>query len=171
MVWKTWFRDDNAVARLGDHDLVDSATCSFFLQLLGKRSEDERLLANSRQLYGQSLCALQNALNHRTEWRTPETLWATVLLCMFEVRLCRTLVKPEICADDSKKLFAGTVATDSWMMHAAGAIKLIKARGPKMETEWEKTIVLSFRPLIVRGQHASSTALTVSTELYLPGHA
>lgn len=71
--------------QLGRKVQLDSAMCAFTMHLLGKVSRDDRLISESRSLYGRSLVTLQKALNHPTEWKSPETMCATMLLCLFEV--------------------------------------------------------------------------------------
>lgn len=70
---------------LGRRVALDSAVSSLVLHLIGKSHGDSRLIGESRSLYGQSLTALQAALNHPVEWDTSETLCATTILCLFEV--------------------------------------------------------------------------------------
>jgi hypothetical protein len=84
LAFGSWFAA--IAARLGSKSTLDSAVCSFTLHLLGKKGQDEQIIGQSRTLYGQSICALQMALAHPTEWRTPETLCAATILCIFEVR-------------------------------------------------------------------------------------
>ncbi|KAK8041938.1 hypothetical protein PG993_006461 [Apiospora rasikravindrae] len=86
VVLGTWFHQ--TTAHLGQKPSLDRASCAFALQLLGRNHHDECLLAQSRTLYGQSLGMLQQALNHPTEWKTPETLNSAMILCHFEVRGC-----------------------------------------------------------------------------------
>lgn len=81
----SWF--EGIEARLGSQAALDSATMSLVLQVLGKVHKDDRLIGESRCLYSKSLQALQAVLNHRSEWRTTETLCATTMLCYFEVSL------------------------------------------------------------------------------------
>ncbi|KAK8139136.1 hypothetical protein PG984_002516 [Apiospora sp. TS-2023a] len=132
VVLGTWFQQ--TASHLGQKPSLDRASCAFALQLLGRNHQDEGLLAQSRTLYGQSLWMLQQALNHPTEWKTPETLTSAMILCHFE-------------------LFAGTATTDSWstwMKHALGVGRLIQLRGPgSFNTEWERAILLSFRPIMI----------------------
>lgn len=71
--------------RLGQKAALDGAMCSLTLHLFGKEYSDQAMLAYSRRLYGQSLCALQAALRHPTEWRSSETLCSAILLCVYEV--------------------------------------------------------------------------------------
>lgn len=71
--------------RLGQKAVLDGAMCSLTLHLFGKEFSDQNMLAYSRTLYGQSLCALQAALRHPTEWRCSETLCSAILLCFYEV--------------------------------------------------------------------------------------
>src|SRR3569833_396523 len=73
-------------ARLGRKITLDSAACAFAMHLLGKARQDADMIKQSRAIYGQSLFALQQALDHPVEWKTSETLCATMMLCMFEVR-------------------------------------------------------------------------------------
>jgi hypothetical protein len=55
-----------------------------------------------------------------------------------------------VTANYLHKLFAGTTSPSSWMSHAQGVTHLMKLRGPKAhENEWGRTILLSFRPMIV----------------------
>ncbi|KAK6866101.1 hypothetical protein PG995_002629 [Apiospora arundinis] len=132
VVLGAWFQQ--TTSHLGQKPSLDRASCAFALQLLGRNHHDERLLAQSRTLYGQSLWMLQKALNHPTEWKTPETLNSAMILCHYE-------------------LFAGTATTSSWstwMKHAVGVGRLIQLRGPdSFNSEWERTILLSFRPIII----------------------
>lgn len=117
--------------QLGRKVHLDSAMCSFTMHLLGKVTGDKRLVGESRSLYGRSLVALQKALNHPTEWKSQETLCATMILCLFE-------------------LFAGTKDAESWMKHAAGVSWLIQQRGPGVYTHpIDRAILLSFRPIII----------------------
>ncbi|KAK8114878.1 hypothetical protein PG999_006947 [Apiospora kogelbergensis] len=131
VVLETWFQE--TASHLGQKPSLDRASCAFALQLLGRNHHDECLLAQSRTLYGQSLWMLQRALNHPTEWKSPETLNSAMILCHFE-------------------LFAGTATTSSWstwMKHALGVGRLIQLRGPgSFDTEWERAILLSFRPIM-----------------------
>ncbi|KAH8673834.1 hypothetical protein BX600DRAFT_509065 [Xylariales sp. PMI_506] len=124
-----WF--DSMVYRVGKKQLFDMSICSFALHLLGKANSDENLISQSRTLYGQSLGALQGALDHTKHWNTAETLGSAVLLCYYE-------------------LFSGTTRSDVWMVHAAGIGRLIQLRGPKAhESDWERSILLSFRSIII----------------------
>ncbi|KAK7952558.1 uncharacterized protein PG986_008286 [Apiospora aurea] len=90
VVLGTWFQQ--TTAHLGQKPSLDRASCAFALQLLGRNHHDEGLLAQSRTLYGQSLGMLQQALNHPTEWKTPETLNSAMILCHFEVRGCNRML-------------------------------------------------------------------------------
>jgi hypothetical protein len=86
-----WF--DGIQDQFGAKATLDSAAASLILHMLGKATGDTRLVGESRSLYGQSLMALQSALNHKTEWKASETLSASTVLCLFEVfplvlRLC-----------------------------------------------------------------------------------
>lgn len=86
-----WFLSsllDGVQTRLGTKTTLDSATMSFILHVLGKANGDDRLVSESRSLYGKSLTSLQSSLNHKSEWSTTETLCATTLLCYFEVQPC-----------------------------------------------------------------------------------
>jgi hypothetical protein len=82
-VFDAWFF--RVQSMLGNKATIDSAMCSLVLHLLGKAKKDDNLIGNSRAMYGQSLAALQKALNHPTEWKSSETLGAAMLCCMFEV--------------------------------------------------------------------------------------
>jgi hypothetical protein len=81
-----WFKD--VPEHLGHKVTLDSAMAAFSLHLLGKAREDDALVRESRSIYGQSLGALQKALNHPEEWKSSETLCATMILSLFEVGLC-----------------------------------------------------------------------------------
>ncbi|KAL2212800.1 hypothetical protein CC79DRAFT_454614 [Sarocladium strictum] len=110
---------------------LDSAVTSLILQMLGRRFNDHRMIAESHYLYGRSLNALQVALNSKTEWRTTETLCTTVLLCHFE-------------------MFAGTGDALSWMKHADALALLIEKRGPEAYTsDWDLSIFNTSRTAIV----------------------
>uniref|UniRef100_A0A0B7JZC8 Uncharacterized protein n=1 Tax=Bionectria ochroleuca TaxID=29856 RepID=A0A0B7JZC8_BIOOC len=78
-----WF--DGIQDQFGAKATLDSAAASLILHMLGKATGDTRLVGESRSLYGQSLMALQSALNHKTEWKASETLSASTVLCLFEV--------------------------------------------------------------------------------------
>ena len=84
MVFNTWLT--HVPAHLGIKITLDSAMATFALHLLGKTNNDNRLICESRSIYSQSLVALQAALNHPAEWKSPETLASAMILCMFEVR-------------------------------------------------------------------------------------
>ena len=77
-----WFTD--IPKQIGRRVQLDSAVCAFTMHLLGKVTGDSRLIGESRSLYGRSLGSLQKALNHPIEWRSAETLCATMILCLFE---------------------------------------------------------------------------------------
>jgi hypothetical protein len=79
-----WFT--SVPEHLGQKVTLDSAMASLTLHLVGKAKQDHALVQESRAMYGQSLAALQKALNHPTEWKTSETLAATMLLSLFEAR-------------------------------------------------------------------------------------
>ena len=83
MVFNTWLT--HVPAHLGTKVTLDSAMAAFTLHLLGKTNGDDRLVRESRSIYGQSLVALQMALNHPVEWKSTETLGSAMILCMFEV--------------------------------------------------------------------------------------
>jgi hypothetical protein len=76
---------ENVLNRVGSNPTLDSAICSFTLHLLGKQNHDEQIVGQSRMLYGQSLGALQRALEHPIDWRASETICAATILCLFEV--------------------------------------------------------------------------------------
>ena len=82
-VFAPWLKD--VPEHLGQKITLDSAMAAFTLHLLGKAKRDDVLVQESRHIYGQSLGALQKALNHPVEWKSSETLCATMLLCLFEV--------------------------------------------------------------------------------------
>jgi hypothetical protein len=79
----SWFT--GVEPRLGSQAALDGAAMSLILHVLGKANRDDRLIGESRSIYGRSLQALQIALNHRSEWRTTETLCAATILCYYEV--------------------------------------------------------------------------------------
>ncbi|KAJ4411649.1 hypothetical protein N0V82_008963 [Gnomoniopsis sp. IMI 355080] len=78
-----WF--DTMLNYLGTTSVLDSAMCAFMLQLVGKAKRDVSDVNRSRDIYGQSLGALQRALNHPVAWKSTETLAATILCSLFEV--------------------------------------------------------------------------------------
>jgi hypothetical protein len=81
-------------SHLGKKELLDDALSAFTAHALGKAVQDESLLMQSRVLYGKALIQLQRALNHPTEWKTPETLCSAMMCCTFEVSdLCVTINK------------------------------------------------------------------------------
>ncbi len=83
MIFNTWMT--HVPSHLGSKITLDSAMAAFTIHLLGKTANDDRLIQESRSIYGQSLAALQNALNHPMEWKSTETLGSAMILCMFEV--------------------------------------------------------------------------------------
>ena len=92
-IFDYWFEE--VPCRLGKKASIDSATCALVLQLLGKIHKDERVLAVSRRLYGQSLAELQRAICHASEWKSSETLCAAMVLSIFEV--CMDSFSPFHC--------------------------------------------------------------------------
>lgn len=84
-VFAPWFKD--VPEHLGQKVTLDSAMAAFTLHLLGKAKQDDVLVRESLSIYGQSLGALQKALNHPKEWKSSETLCATMILSLFEVGL------------------------------------------------------------------------------------
>ncbi|CAK7266016.1 hypothetical protein SEPCBS119000_001806 [Sporothrix epigloea] len=126
----SWF--NQVPDRLGRKLTLDSAVCSFAMHLLGKSRGDEALVMQSRRLYGQSLAALQAALNHPAEWRSSETLCTTMVMCLFE-----------LFADTSK-------ASTGWLQHSSAVADLIQHRGAGGFVEhWDKAMFFSFRPIII----------------------
>lgn len=73
------------LGRVGTSAGLDGALCSLAMQIVGKNAGDENLLVQSRTMYGKSLQDLQQALQHRSRWKSSETLCAAILLCIFEV--------------------------------------------------------------------------------------
>lgn len=143
-----WFR--SAAFNLGAKLIVDQTSCSVALQLLGRSLQDDHLLAYSRSLYGGSLQALQKALNHPTEWKTPETLFAAIALCHYE-------------------LFEGTTTPNSWMKHAAGVSRLIENRGPEsFNNDWDKSMLLAFRPVIIVNDISSGKNCYLAQDRWQP---
>ncbi|KAK3322517.1 C6 zinc finger domain protein [Apodospora peruviana] len=142
VVFAPWFGD--VPAHLGTKVALDSAMAAFALHLLGKAEKSDRLVGESRSVYGQSLVALQRALNHPTEWKTAETLCATMTLCLFELFAG---------TNDPSATSNGNTSPDpsSWMTHAAGVSWLIQQRGAGVyrDSAWDKSMMLSFRTLII----------------------
>ncbi|KAL1897723.1 hypothetical protein Sste5346_004031 [Sporothrix stenoceras] len=130
LFYGSWFRQ--VPARLGRKVTLDSAVCSLAMHLLGKSRGDELLIVQSRQLYGQSLVALQKALNHPNEWRSSETLCTTMVMCLFE-------------------LFADTSGTSSgWLQHSSAVASLMQHRGTDGFLEpWDRAMLFSFRSVII----------------------
>ncbi|KAH8909917.1 hypothetical protein BR93DRAFT_428457 [Coniochaeta sp. PMI_546] len=128
-VFAPWFKD--VPEHLGQKVTLDSAMAAFTLHLLGKAKQDNVLIRESLSIYGQSLGALQKALNHPEEWKSSETLCATMILSLFE-------------------LFAGTVDAGSWMKHAAGVSWLLQQRGPEAHRDdWDRSMLVSFRNITI----------------------
>ncbi|OAA58551.1 C6 zinc finger domain protein [Niveomyces insectorum RCEF 264] len=126
----SWF--NRVPNRLGRKVTLDSAVCAFAMHLLGKSREDAALVIQSRQLYGQSLVALQQALNHPEEWRSSETLCTTMVMCLFE-----------LFADTS-----GSAA--SWTQHAQAVTRLLQYRGVDgYDDAWDRSMLFSFRSVII----------------------
>jgi hypothetical protein len=86
-VFAPWFKD--VPEHLGQKVTLDGAMAAFALHLLGKAKGDTSLVRESRSIYGQSLGALQKALDHPREWKSSETLCATMILSLYEVGLLR----------------------------------------------------------------------------------
>jgi hypothetical protein len=82
-VFDPWFKD--VPRHLGHKPVLDNAMAAFSLHMLGKSNDDKNLIHHSRTIYGQSLITLQRALNDPVEWKSSETLCATMILCLFEV--------------------------------------------------------------------------------------
>ncbi|POR32833.1 Uncharacterized protein TPAR_06966 [Tolypocladium paradoxum] len=119
------------LGRLGTRAVLDGAMCSVAMHLLGKEMSDQTMVAHSRSVYGKSLGSLQASLCHATEWKSPETLCAAMLLCVFE-------------------LFAGTTSSDTWLQHARGVGTLMEQRGPAAHREgWDAMMILAFRGVLI----------------------
>ncbi|KAB5570190.1 hypothetical protein GE09DRAFT_698513 [Coniochaeta sp. 2T2.1] len=128
-IFAPWFKD--VPERLGHKVTLDSAMAAFTLHLLGKAKQDDVLIGESRAIYGQALVTLQRTLNHPAEWKSSETLCATMILSLFE-------------------LFAGTKDASSWMKHAAGVSWLLQQRGPEAHRDdWDRSMLVSFRNIII----------------------
>jgi hypothetical protein len=69
---------------LGKKEVLDNALSAFTAHALGKASSDPALLIQSRILYGKALFQLQRALDHATEWKSPETLCSAMMCCTYE---------------------------------------------------------------------------------------
>ena len=118
--------------RLGCKVTLDSAVCSLAMHLLGKLRRDDVLVMQSRQLYGQSLVALQAALNHPVEWRSSETLCTAMVMCLYE-----------LFADTSK-------ASTDWLQHSSAVASLMQHRGVGGFVEhWDRAMLFSFRAIII----------------------
>ncbi|CAK7235507.1 hypothetical protein SEUCBS140593_009306 [Sporothrix eucalyptigena] len=125
-----WF--SQLPGRLGRKVTLDSAVCSFAMHLLGKSRGDDVMVMQSRQLYGQSLGALQSALNHPVEWRSSETLCTTMVMCLFE-----------LFADTSR-------SSEGWLQHSSAVAHLIQQRGVDGFVEpWDRAMLFSFRSVII----------------------
>ncbi|KAK3943018.1 hypothetical protein QBC46DRAFT_378732 [Diplogelasinospora grovesii] len=144
MVFAPWF--NHVPQHLGKKPALDSAMAAFTMHLLGKAENDERLVGESRSVYGQSLSALQRALNHAAEWKSSETLCATMILTLFELFAGTS--------DPSR----GTADPRSWMKHASGVSWLLQQRGPDAHREpWDRSMLLSFRtPIIMNSMFSGS---------------
>jgi hypothetical protein len=81
----TWLID--VAGRLSRSRALETSACAFTRHLLGKANRDEQVIAQSRTIYGQSLRYLQQSLNHPVHWKSPETLGASLILCLYEVRI------------------------------------------------------------------------------------
>lgn len=154
-VFDPWFKD--VPQYLGHNPVLDNAMAAFSLHILGKSNDDKSLIHHSRTIYGQSLVALQRALRDPAEWRSSETLCATMTLCLFEVgrKLCQQAFGTFLCSRLTqtvlhKKLFAGTTNANSWMKHAAGVSWLMQQRGPDAHKDpWDCNMLRSFRAITV----------------------
>lgn len=103
---------------LGTTPVLDSAMCAFMLQLVGKAKRDAADVNRSRDIYGQSLGALQRALNHSVGWKSTETLAATILCSLFEVSewlTCRPTKVPLVTTLPSFFLFVLSYQT-CWLV-------------------------------------------------------
>ncbi|KJR87879.1 uncharacterized protein SPSK_07234 [Sporothrix schenckii 1099-18] len=130
LFYGSWFR--SVPARLGRKVTLDSAVCALAMHLLGKSRGNEVMVVQSRHLYGQSLEALQAALNHPVEWRSSETLCTTMVMCLFE-------------------LFADTSGNSSgWLQHSSAVSSLMQHRGTDGFVEaWDRAMLFSFRSIII----------------------
>lgn len=79
------------LGKVGTTAGLDGALCSLAMHIVGKEMSDDNLVIQSRTIYGKSLQDLQRALQHRSRWKSSETLCTAILLCIFEVS------KPAIC--------------------------------------------------------------------------
>jgi hypothetical protein len=96
LVWN-WFKYLPEMS--GRSPALDSAVRSFSIGMLARVYRDDWALREGHGSYVQSLSLLQKALYHSTEWKSAETLCASVLLCLFEV-----LPRPHPTQRDSQKL-------------------------------------------------------------------
>ena len=100
------------------------------LSFLGRQSQDENLVQNSRLIYGKTLFKLNKSLQDPTEGLASDTLSATVLLTFYEILNC--------------------TEHNSWVRHAGGAAQLIQLRGvARHRTDSDKAVFLACRYSII----------------------
>ncbi len=93
-----------------------------------------------------------------------------MILCFYAVRVFHSHVVliRSIFTNTHVQLWADTSGGGSWMKHAGGVAWLIQRRGPDAYlTDWDKTMLFSFRAMIV-GHFSASPGLSLgaSPEIY-----
>lgn len=96
--FNAWF--SSIADRLGSKVTLDTAVCAFALQVQGTTHGDELLCARARTVYVKALSSLQQALYHRLEWKSSETLCSAMLLCLYEVSFSPEVVIFLGCTDE-----------------------------------------------------------------------
>ena len=87
--------------RLSTSDALDTAVRCFAIHHLGIIHGNEQMIRCARSTYGQALTSLQKALYNPVEVMSSQTLCATSILCMYEVRKIRAREKIGMAADMS----------------------------------------------------------------------
>ncbi|KAJ5689852.1 hypothetical protein N7462_004244 [Penicillium macrosclerotiorum] len=113
-----------------DNKALDIALqCLGSLQL-GQANSDERLVLQSREMYGRALQQLVRALNTPSLVRADKTLGASILLGLYEA--------------------VSGMDQNSWMLHSGGIGCLFQLRGAHAHVQgFARTLLVSFRSFLV----------------------
>lgn len=97
---------------------------------LGRKCQDTQLIETSRRIYGTAILKLNKVLSDPTESYSSDTLSATILLSFYEMFNC--------------------TEQHSWIRHAGGAGRLIRARGPERHREgFDQIVFMACRHILV----------------------
>jgi Fungal specific transcription factor domain/Fungal Zn(2)-Cys(6) binuclear cluster domain len=90
---------------------------------IGHDNEDDHLLASSKKFYGKALREMQRAISDPKRRFTEETLMACSILSLYEMFEAKTSAVVQLSS-----------TSNGWLSHAAGAARLLEARGPESYT-------------------------------------